>query len=525
MPRTVTSGDLPQLPRLGELVDRYRVVAEVAHGGMAAVYAVQRSSIGGFEKILALKVMLPHLATDAHFVSMFLDEARIASQIHHPHVVQVFDVGIERRLPFILMEFLRGKSLARVLDRAAEQDTPVPSAVWLSILARAAEGLHAAHETRDADGKPLGVVHRDVTPHNLLVGYDGQVKMLDFGIARARGRLVGTRSNELKGKFSYLAPEQIDRTRPVDRATDVWAFGVTAWETFAGKSLFLSDDEASTLWNVLNAAVPPLSQLRPDLPAAAAQAVMDCLNRSPARRTQSAAGLARIFDAAARELGGVEASDIAQVMERLFAAERSTEAARLAGAARPSVDPDLESAPTQLQTPASPVEAGTTDLTSSRVSAPQRSRLARVVVPALALAAAGLAGWLVMSSARAPAQPEPSPSQQLSVAVRPPAPPAPAASPERAPAPSFQVRVSVDPRTRVALVDGVRHDERPVVVSLAEGREAVVELIGPAGESASRVVRSSDREVVVRFEARPRGTVAKPAPKSSVKGPLLESPY
>src|SRR5690606_21455915 len=109
---------LPSLPRIGETIDRYRVIAEVAHGGMAAVYAVQRSSIGGFEKLLALKVMLPHLATDAHFVGMFLDEARIASQIHHPNVVQVLDVGMERRLPFILMEFVRGKSLARVLERA-----------------------------------------------------------------------------------------------------------------------------------------------------------------------------------------------------------------------------------------------------------------------------------------------------------------------------------------------------------------------------------------------------------------------
>src|SRR5262245_57212548 len=144
---------------------------------MAAVYAVQRSSIGGFEKVLAMKMMLPHLATDEHFVNMFLDEARIASLIHHQNVVQVFDVGKEGRMPFIIMEFLRGQSLIRLMKRARETRAPVPAAYWLWILAQAAEGLHAAHTAEAPDGTRLHIVHRDVSPHNVFVGYGGEVKV------------------------------------------------------------------------------------------------------------------------------------------------------------------------------------------------------------------------------------------------------------------------------------------------------------------------------------------------------------
>ncbi|MFO0669881.1 MAG: hypothetical protein U0235_09695 [Polyangiaceae bacterium] len=193
---------LSALPNVGDVVDRYRVVAEIGRGGMAALFAVRRTGSGGFDKVLAMKMMLPHLAADAHFVKMFLDEARVASRVEHRNVVQVFDVGAADGAPFLVMELLRGRSAA---DLASIERVPI--AVALDVLAQAADGLHAAHEARDGQqARPLDRPPRH-QPAELLVCASGDVKVVDFQTLR-RARQAATRTDELKGKLSYIAPSR-----------------------------------------------------------------------------------------------------------------------------------------------------------------------------------------------------------------------------------------------------------------------------------------------------------------------------
>jgi serine/threonine-protein kinase len=496
------STELPPLPLPGAVVDRYRVLLEIAHGGMAAVYAVQRSSIGGFEKVLALKVMLPHLATDQRFVNMFLDEARIASLIHHPNVVQVLDVGMHGRLPFILMEFLRGQSLASVLERAVAAGVPVPPEISLAILARAAEGLHAAHQTAGPDGKLLGVVHRDVSPHNVLVGYDGQIKVADFGIAAARGRLGGTLTGEVKGKLAFLAPEQVQRSSPVTPATDVWALGVVAWEIFAGRRLFLADDEATALWNVLNAPIPDIGGLSSSLPSVAAETIMACLKREPSHRPPSAAALAETFSRAARELGGAHVQP-ATLMDQLFSKERVALNERIAtaqrrGAITPEERVHLHSA--------APVTAGeSTQLSMAGAPrAPNRRMLGYLLGLAVVALLVAVFLWIprgAATSAVAPLE----------------APPAPSVT-----ATARALQIDVDPRAMLALVDGARHDERPLALMLPSGGKALVELVGPDGRLTRRVVGPGDDHGTILLDEAPpapSSSVLPPAPSSSIPFP------
>jgi eukaryotic-like serine/threonine-protein kinase len=505
---------LSHLPRVGETVDRYRVVAEVAHGGMAAVYAVQRSSIGGFEKLLALKVMLPHLASDAHFVDMFLDEAKIASQIQHPNVVRVLDVGLHERRPFILMEFLRGQSLSQLIQRAQKSTEPVLAPVWMAILAQAAEGLHAAHETCGSDGKPLGIVHRDVTPHNIFVGYDGQVTVVDFGVAAARGRASGTRTGEVKGKLAYLAPEQFDRSWPVTRATDVWALGVIAWEIFAGRRLFATGDEATTIWNVLNQPIERLDKLAPELPPAVARVIAACLSRQPDRRPATSKEIAAVLTS---ELGQNTATvgEIAAVMERLFGSERVLEIERLGakpGAApAPSAPPvpRLEgSAATQLSA------AGTPRLLS-------RSKLGGAV---LVVASGAALGAFLVGYGRRAADPTSEPANQVAA-------PSAFAVPTDA---RRTVSVRIDPRATLARASGTRHDERPLVLKLGPEDAVEIEVTGPSGEVVRRTVRSHDDGILIALDI-PSSPVASakkaprrsgaPKPRPRAENPLLKNPF
>ena len=272
----------------------YRVVREIAKGGMAVVYAVQPIARGD-GSLYAVKVMRPSLAEEGGFSAMFVDEARIASAVRHPNVVRVHDVGERDGLPFIVMEYLRGMSLTRLMKRQKELGRAVPLGPALRILAETAFGLHAAHECVDPKtGEPLHIVHRDVSPQNIHIGYVGDVKVLDFGIAAAKGRLTETRTGLVKGKFGYLAPEQITREVDVDRRVDVWALGVVAWELIAGRRLFRMDDDAATFWSILHAHIPRLDDIT-KAPKSVADIVNDCLARDHDQRPLTCEELGRRF--------------------------------------------------------------------------------------------------------------------------------------------------------------------------------------------------------------------------------------
>lgn len=244
-------------------VGRYELIHRLAHGGMATVYLGRAKGKAGFEKVVAVKVIHPHLAAEAEFVGMFLDEARIAARIHHPHVVEILDLGESNGAYYMVMEFIEGENLA-ALVRALEGE-PLPIGVVLQILADTLEGLGAAHELRDADGRPYQLVHRDISPHNILINLDGWSKVGDFGIMKAAGKASNTKTGELRGKLAYMSPEQARGDGQVDHRTDLFAVGVIAWELLTGQRLFACATEAATLEKVIACHVPALADERPEL--------------------------------------------------------------------------------------------------------------------------------------------------------------------------------------------------------------------------------------------------------------------
>lgn len=238
-------------------VGRYELIHRLAHGGMATVYLGRAKGKAGFEKVVAVKVIHPHLAAEAEFVGMFLDEARIAARIHHPHVVEILDLGESNGSYYMVMEFIEGENLAALVR--ALGDEPLPICVVLQILADTLEGLGAAHELRDADGRPYQLVHRDISPHNILINLDGWSKVGDFGIMKAVGKASNTRTGELRGKLAYMSPEQARGDGQVDHRTDLFAVGVIAWELLTGQRLFACATEAATLEKVIACKVPALA--------------------------------------------------------------------------------------------------------------------------------------------------------------------------------------------------------------------------------------------------------------------------
>ena len=273
----------------GTSIGRYVVQRKLAEGGMAELYLCTAVGPEGFEKDVVIKRIRSFLASDPGFVQMFIDEARLASRLNHANVVQLFDFDRADDTWFIAMEYVRGVSLAELRRRSAEVGRPIPPLLAAEICAQVARGLHHAHTQTDR-GQPLGIVHRDVTPHNVLLGFDGAVKLVDFGIAKASSS--ATAPGMLKGKFSYMAPEQA-RGEGVDPRTDVFALGVVLWELLTGSRLFEGDSDIGVLRAVQECVVAPPDRLNPAVPAELSRAVVRALAREPTQRFQSAAELER----------------------------------------------------------------------------------------------------------------------------------------------------------------------------------------------------------------------------------------
>jgi serine/threonine protein kinase len=300
----------------------YQVVCELASGGMATVYLALYRSIEGFEKLCAVKRIHPHLASDRAFTNMFTDEAQIAARISHPFVCSVFSFGRSQQSHYLAMEFLRGEPLSaitRCVARSPELgDEPRFPAIAARLLAHLAEGLHAAHTLRDDRGVSFDVVHRDVTPQNLFVLYDGTVRVTDFGIAHARRRLHQTEGQKLKGKLSYVAPELLNEGA-VDLRVDVWGLGVTLWELLAGRRLFLGSSEGETLSAVMSRVVQPPSHFRANVPAELDRIVLRALERDVQKRYRSARDFARDLERFLNGIGDqVPSMDVADWMATVF---------------------------------------------------------------------------------------------------------------------------------------------------------------------------------------------------------------
>ncbi|NUP13916.1 MAG: serine/threonine protein kinase [Polyangiaceae bacterium] len=257
-------------------VGPYEIVAKIAAGGMATVYLARNGAAP-----VALKVMHPHLARDQEFVDMFLAEAKLSGAIIHPNVVRVFDVGEDGDEIYLAMEYVEGTALSRILQHRASRQADLPISVVAKIIHDGLRGLAAAHALADERGRPLEIVHRDVSPHNLLVGTDGVTRVADFGIAKAMA--IGTKTTKVRGKFRYMAPEQI-RSQPLDQRLDVFAMGIVLWECLTLNRLFKGDSDATVLTSVLKDDIAPPSFLNPGVPIALDEVTMRALERDTDRR-------------------------------------------------------------------------------------------------------------------------------------------------------------------------------------------------------------------------------------------------
>ncbi|WP_437314699.1 protein kinase domain-containing protein [Sorangium sp. So ce385] len=277
----------------------------IASGGMATVYLGRAIGAGGFERLVALKMMHPHIAAEPEFVAMFLDEARLAARVRHPNVVATFDL-VEDPL-FLVMEYIEGPSLHLLLRTCARAKRRVPIGIVLRIFLDVLAGLHAAHELTGSEGEPLHLVHRDVSPQNVIVGIDGVSRITDFGVARAETRLMSTQGNALKGKLSYMAPEQIQGEQ-VDRRSDVYSAGVVLWEMLTEERLFKADNDGALIAQILKGPPAGPRAVVPSVPAALDTICMRALRADPDDRFPTAAAFAEALEEAAAQTPGLAVS-------------------------------------------------------------------------------------------------------------------------------------------------------------------------------------------------------------------------
>jgi serine/threonine-protein kinase len=330
---------------------RYRVVDEIGVGGMASVHLARMDGPGGFQKWVAIKRIHPHLVEDETFVNMFLDEARVAARISHPNVATVFELGKHEDTYWIAMEYLHGEPLREVMRRTEEMGQPMPPEIACRAIADAAEGLHSAHELLGRNGEKLQLVHRDVTPHNLFVTYDGTTKVVDFGIAKFSSRMANTRAGTLKGKLAYMSPEQV-AGEPIDRRTDVFALGVVLWELTTGQRLFRMENDLDTLAKVQECNVPRPSTIVRGYPIDLEKIVMKALAKNKNERYRTAREFSRALQSLLMRRGLFIASDeVASYMLSIFADRIQKREAHLRWAAEVTQTIDIDKLKGMQQSP------------------------------------------------------------------------------------------------------------------------------------------------------------------------------
>ncbi|MBZ0236793.1 MAG: serine/threonine protein kinase, partial [Deltaproteobacteria bacterium] len=342
---TSAGASAPRDRALGE----YQLLAKLATGGMAEIFLARKA--GGadrsFDEVVVVKRILPHLADDEHFVTMFRDEANLASQLVHPNVCRVHKLGQADGVWFIVMEYLHGVALSRMLSRMSKQRQFLDVRAVAGLIEQACSGLHHAHQAKSPDGLALGVVHRDVSPPNILITTSGEVKLLDFGIAKARGASSKTRTGTVKGKNAYMSPEQI-LGKPLDRRSDVFALGAVMYELLAVKRLFHRESDFLTFKAITEEPLPDIRDRRPDLPPAMVAVLTRALAREPSGRFTTCAEMAEAVRAAIAPLGGAATpQELALIVGRDFADELAAKEDILAQARKSAMSTgDTEEVPT-----------------------------------------------------------------------------------------------------------------------------------------------------------------------------------
>ncbi len=367
---------------------RYALYGEIAAGGMATVHFGRLLGPVGFSRTVAIKRLHPQFAKDPEFVSMFLDEARLAARIRHPNVVPTLDVVATQGELFLVMDYVQGESLSRLIRAMRNQNTVIPPRLVSAIMCGALHGLHAAHEAKNERGEPLRIVHRDISPQNILVGVDGVARVLDFGVAKASGRMQTTREGQLKGKLSYMAPEQIGGT--VSRQTDVYAAAIVLWEALTGQRLISGDNEGQVLAKVLSGNFAPPSQYAA-LPPGLDQIVLRGLAREPVDRWATARDLAVALERCVGVASPTEVGEWVEAVAHITLSQRAEKIAEIESSSTSNVySADALHVPTQITEP--PPISQASQLSSISVSKselpqqrrPQRTWLIAVAVGLLA---------------------------------------------------------------------------------------------------------------------------------------------
>jgi serine/threonine-protein kinase len=471
---------------------KYTLVAELARGGMGIIHLAVAHGPGGFNKLLAVKELKPELAPDPNYVVMFLEEARLAARLTHPNIVQTNEVGSEGHRHYMVMEFLDGRSLHRVVRRLADRGG-LPLAAHLRIVGESLLGLHYAHELRDFDDQPLGIVHRDVSPLNVFVTFDGQTKVIDFGIAKAVDSSLETQTGVLKGRVAYMAPEQAWGAK-VDRRADIYSAGVMLWEAAAGRRLWAGMSDVEILTRLLREGAPRLRSACPDAPDDLEAICQRAMAKQPDDRYETAAELLEDLDAhlasrddqmTMREIGALVTTAFAEERRRMNAAIEETLTrvrtgprsgviptldTRSSTPSRRFVSEDLSHSSTQWFSRASsraPITSSVPVPASSVAAGPTIAKLAelRRFAPVAAACSGALLLLIVIVSSLLRERPRVAPP---AITTSPPAPAQPVAredlSPAAAPARDFaEVAVRASPSFAQIVVDGTLVASNPLV--------------------------------------------------------------
>lgn len=415
----------------GRRLGRYEVLARLASGGMAGVYVARAVGVAGFERLFAIKVLHPHLAHEEEFISMFLDEARLAARIRHPNVVATIDISDTQDAGFYLvMDYVEGDHLGALLRRASELRTRLPTPVALRIVVDALNGLAAAHGLVDEHNRRLNLVHRDISPHNIMVGVDGVARLTDFGVAKAERRISATRDGQFKGKLAYMAPEHASEG-VADQRSDLFAMGIILWEALTGQRLFRGENQAATLSKVCLGPIPDASTVDPALKPID-PILLQALCRDRRKRFQTAEEFAEAVERTANTLGGLANQRMVAKIVRTFAAAKIARDDHLIRTAASELTPSRRApgpsesgermrftwTPTapSLTNPTAPSPAPSMPNAQNLLPAVRRSRMYILAVASLTLGL-GLLVYLLTSSQATVS--EPRPSRVLSISAVP----------------------------------------------------------------------------------------------------------
>ncbi len=524
--------DTEQSPPSVQQVGRYELLLELASGGMATVYIGRQRGAAGFQRLVAIKRMHPHVSKVPELAASFMDEARIASLIRHPNVVNVHDVHETDGEHLLVMDYVEGASLAAVMRGARKRRERIGRPAALRILVDALAGLHAAHEQTTLDGRPLGVVHRDATPHNILLGVDGSVRLTDFGIAKAAERTVNTATGLAKGKFRYMAPEQA-RGGALDRRVDVFAMGIVAWELLTGARLFDADSDGQVLLAISEGNYRKPSSEDPSIPPELEAIVMRALSVNPNERWPTALAFADAITAWGQATGEIASpAEVSRLVHEFCGVEvqaRRTSLSEVLAGTRAA--PALGVSSVRRSGTGTGSTAGTSaPLTLDSVKVMQalsaedirayRTRR-RMLIAGAAVGGFVVAGLLVAIAAVVSAK-----SEKADIAVQAPSAtvtaPVPSAAPQQRTEPSARVRVAVRSDRDIAEIRG------PGVTNIQFGKDGVTLELPRSDDSVELVVRMADgseiEETVVPKEnmaifVRSMQATAKPVTKPAAPPP------